>query len=217
MAIGKEIVPQLLKAADEPGMPDFGRMWLATTLVDIGDERGVKRIIAYLVDPSPGVRYVIAYHGPKMANEKIDKAIIAAAEKNIDQVLAAWAARGFVACHRSFPEKLIQLALESREPRARAEVAAAVAQRAGNSPNDADALVTLIGDQHELVRVAAARATAAAKLKDDRFIGALISALDNKGDNARNAITEALAVLTGEKRTDAEWKRWWAERPVHRP
>lgn len=212
VAVGKEIVPDLLKAAVDPEMPDFGRMWLATTLVDIGDERAVDRMIAYLDESIPSVRYVVAFHGPRMANEKLDNAIITAAGKGADPVLAAWAARGFMASRRAFPDKLVHVALDSREPRARAEVAAVVAQRAQKNPKDADGLLKLIGDEHPLVRVAAARATAEAKLKDDRFVGALIAALEKGSGDARAAIIEALLALTGDNRTAAEWKQRWQGR-----
>jgi HEAT repeat protein len=191
-------------------------------LTDIGDARAADALIKLIGDSSEGTRYVIAYHGPKMKNAKLDAAILGKARSGDDALFTAWAARGFSEYGRAFPEQLTAAAVSSKQPRARAEVAEVLAQK----PDERNIrrLVALLGDEQEVVRMAAAKAVGNHAVQDARIKGALVSALDKPGDAARQQECAALVKLTGQQwqydaqgdaaarqKTIAQWKAWWGK------
>lgn len=92
--IGPDAVPLLIEQVSDPKAPDFARMWLTTALIDIGDDRALDTLLKLLQTGPPSVRYVIAYHGPKMKIGALDKEILAQAQTGKDPQFATWAARG---------------------------------------------------------------------------------------------------------------------------
>jgi len=221
--VGASIVPELAAAALDTGVPSHGQMWLATTIAELGGPGAVDVLVKLLDDQDGGVRAVVAYYGPGLKDEKLTAAIVARARDGKDAALGAWAARGLGRANAAVPDDLVRAALASDEPRARAEIAAVVAAR--GDAQSAAALVRLLGDAEELVRVAAARAIAGSKVRSAEVMGALVAALDRPGDNAREAACAALEVVSGRagpydpkaadgaKRAVVEgWKGWWARR-----
>lgn len=90
LKVGGEIVPDLTALLDTK-LPGFGQMWVTSALIDLKDGRAVEPLIKML-GRGGGVGYVVAYHGGKMKNDALTKAVDAAAGK--DPLVAAWAARG---------------------------------------------------------------------------------------------------------------------------
>ena len=221
---GADAVPELVDALDKGSLPWFGQMWAATALCDIKDDRALP-VLTKLVAKGGNLANVIAYHGPKMANAKLDDAITAAAQN--DPGVAAWAARGFATNGRGLKPELVDAGLQSKDPRIRAGLAEALLAK----PNEADAtrLAKLITDDDASVRqeVAAHIAKAANLPRSATVISALLTALDPPNDDARAAICDALAKITGRKASyDAKaspadkaafiagWKTWWAAAKV---
>jgi hypothetical protein len=95
LKLGTGITPDLIAAIADAQQPEFAKMWLATTLIDLRDGRAVDTLLGLLKDGSGGERYVIAYHGPKMKDEKLDAEISRLAQQGKDPLFSAWAARGF--------------------------------------------------------------------------------------------------------------------------
>jgi len=197
VGVGREIVPELAVAAANRKAPRFAKMWLATTIAKIGDERGVPALVKFMDDPSGSVRHVVAYHGPRARSKRLDAMIIARAVSDESGLFTAWAVRGFWVCRRMVPEKLLALGLASKEPKARAAAAGALARDAG--AGKLARLIALLADEHEMVRVTAARTMANANVRSKEAIGALIVALGPPGETARQGICQALATLTGQK------------------
>lgn len=218
--IGPSILPDLVEIASDASFPGHGRMWAATAMIDLKDDKAVDPLVKLVESGDGAVGSVIAYHGAKLKNAKLTDAILARAGSGKDPEFTAWAARGMTTfAAGEFPDKLIDIALKSSEPRARAEVADVLA---GRQARHAD-LLNLLKDDHELVRLAAARAIGQAKLKSPQAISALIIALDKPSDASRQGICEVLTTLTGrEGKYDAKasaaekqkvvdgWKQWWA-------
>ncbi|GEM_PF-7088544 len=194
-AKGAGVIPALVQGLNDPTMPDFGQMWIATALTRIGGDQAAKAVIPLVDDPREGVRDVIAFHGPTMKQQGVDDAIMARAKSDRDPVFTAWAARGFAEHGRPIPQGLVLAALASSEPRARAEVAEVLAISA--DPVDAGRLAKLFSDDNELVRVAAADAVARHPKQAQPIIAAMVSALDHPGESARVRIVAALAKVAG--------------------
>lgn len=219
--IGASILPDLVEIAADASFPGHGRMWAVTAMIDLKDDKAIDPLVKLVASGDGAVGSVIAYHGAKLKNAKLTDAILARAGSGKDPEFTAWAARGMTTfAAGEFPEKLIDIALKSSEPRARAEVADVLA---GREPRHAD-LLNLLKDEHELVRLAAARAIGRAKIKSPQVLPALIAALDKPSDASCQGICEALTKLTGrEGKYDPEasaaekqkvvdgWKQWWAE------
>jgi HEAT repeat protein len=224
---GPVAVPAMAEIAQDAAAPDFARMWAAAALAGIGDPAAAD-VLAHLVDsPSDGVRDVVAYRGAKLKDKTLQQAILARAEGGQDPVFTAWTARGFQEAGRD-NERLIAAAVTSTEPRARAEVADAVAARAGQGATVSIAWLSgLLQDQNELVRVAAATSVGTRRLKHDTLIGALIRSLDRSGTAGRQKACWALSQIVGNdwtfeaddlpQKQDAiigRWKNWFAARPL---
>lgn len=192
---GPRAIPALLEGLRDPAMPDFGQMWIAAALTRIGGDEAAAAVISLVDDPREGVRDVIAFHGPTMRHQRVDDAVIKRAQSNRDPLFTAWAARGFAEHGRPVPQGLVLAALDSTEPRARAEIAEVLA-----TSTDAAAaarLAKLFSDENELVRVAAADAVARHPQQPKPILAAMVTALDRPGDSARSRIVAALSKSAG--------------------
>jgi len=222
--LGKDVLPPLLAAAFETSRPAPARLWLATTLADIRDERAADALIKLLDDSMEGVRYVVAYHGPKQQSPRLDKAIVERVAAAKESGLAAWALLGFMVHRSTVPEELLAAGLESDDPRARAAVAEMLARHA--SEFNISRLAGLLADKNERVRSTAAAMLGPSKNRSPAVLAALVRALDLPGDAARAKICAALSELTGRpalydpkadaaarEKTLADWREWLAGRP----
>ncbi|MBM4017757.1 MAG: HEAT repeat domain-containing protein [Planctomycetes bacterium] len=220
--LGRDMLPALAAAALEEDRPPHARLWLATALADIPDERSVDALIKLLDSPVQGVRYVVAYHGPKQRSARLDKAIIEKARTADEAGVATWALLGFMVHRAAVPEEVLRAGLESDSPQARARAAEVLARHAG--PENIARLTGLLGDRDERVRGTAAGMLAKSKVHTPPVLGALVKALDLPGENARRRICDALSELTGQARpydpaadaaarekTIAAWKEWGAK------
>jgi hypothetical protein len=222
--VGKEVLAPIIAAAFETARPGHARLWLATTVADIRDERSADALIKLLDDSMDGVRYVVAYHGPKQESPRLDKAIVQRAAAGKDPGLAAWALMGFMVHRGAVPEEVLRAGLESDDPRARAAVAEALAGHA--SDFNVSRLVRLLGDANERVRATAAAMLGKSGNRSPPVLAGLVNALDLPGEAARTRICAALSELTGRTapydpkadpaargKTVAGWKQWLAEQP----
>ena len=220
---GKVMVPALITAAGQRKRPGFSRMWLAATLADIRDERAAEALVGLLRQGDAPVVNVVAYHGPKQRSEKLDRAIVAAAEGKKDHSLTAYAILGFMVFRGKVPGKLLEIGVASDDPRARATVAKAMAGYANDF--NIRRLIKLLTDEDQRVRSAAATTLGMMKRPLPAVFAGLVAALDRPGESARAGICQALSALSGknmpydpaaDKKTRREtikaWKAWWAER-----
>ncbi len=196
--LGAQVAPMLEEGLKDPSMPGFGRMWIATALVDLGGETARKIAPVLAADSMEGVRLVLAFHGPKLKDAKVDEVILDRARSGTEPMFTAWAARGFAQQKRPFPRKLVDAAFNSKEPRARAEVAHVLA--ASTDRADLDRLGAMFADENELVRVAAADSVRENTLKSAELARAMVRALDMPGESAKARIVEALAKV---------WQKPW--------
>ena len=224
--VGKALVPHLITLAADRQAPYFARMWSAAALADIGDPQAADTLAELLADGDSGVRYVAAYHGPKLRCEKLDQAIAAKGQTGQEPMFTAWAVQGYLEFRQSVPDGLLAAALASKEPRARAAAAGALSKR----PDERSfaSLLDLLSDTDEQVRSAAAKAlgNVRATARKGQALKALIVALDRPGEHARQGVCAALCKLTGKQipydpqadpqERDAAiqaWKDWWAKGP----
>ncbi len=221
--LGRGIVPDLIEAVGDEDRKAFSLMWIATTLADIGDPRAAGALAKLLDHPDRSVRNVVAYHGTKLKSKELDAAITGRAGDGEAPVLTAWAVRGYAEFRKKMPENLLDVAINSDNPKARS-VAAKALGRAGNGRNSR-MLISLLRDDDENVRAAAAQAAAQGGYDSRQMIGALIEALDRPGERARGAVVLALCELTEynvpynpqadrkEKNQAIQaWKQWWAKK-----
>ena len=176
VAIGGPIVPELAAAVAEKDRPGFSRMWLATTLADIRDDRAVDALVKLLDEEDGGLRPIVAYHGVKQGSTKLDKALLEKIRSSKDGGLAAWALLGYMVFRGQAPEEILKASLESDDPKARATAAEALAGRAGEE--SVGRLLKLLQDKDPRVRGTAAQVLGKMKSPTPRIIGALIQALD---------------------------------------
>jgi hypothetical protein len=224
VVLGKDFVPDLIAAAKDKKRPDFSRMWLTTALADIRDEQAAATLVDLLEDPLAGVRYVVAFHGPKQKNDKLDAAIVAKVEKGKDSDFAAYAVLGFVVFRGTAPESLMRLTLDSSDPKVRGALTSALKGRA--SDENLSRLMRLLADPDEKVRAAAARMLQQLGRKTPTIFRALVAALDLPGETARQQICKVLSEMSGisapyDPAADAgaratalkTWKDWIAKAP----
>lgn len=221
VATGEQIVPELAAAVTDPEVAEFGRMWLATALADIGGERAAATLMELLNRAPGGVCNVVAYHGPKMRHAGLDQAIVTTALAGKPPAVAMWALRGFAAFGKDIPAALKSAALASTDPRIHGTVIEAMAARP-NRGNVAK-LVELVGAKDEHTRALAAKGLGIAGKASKATVGALIAALGGGDQVAPNAC-EALGKLTKrsapydpeadkavKQRVIESWRKWWGE------
>ena len=220
VTVGKEALPVLIAAAGETNRPPHARLWLVTALCDIQDDRAVDALIKLLDDPLPGVRSVVAYHGPKQKSARLDKAIIEKAQAGKDSGVAIWALMGFMVNRGTAPDEVLKASLDSSDPQARARAVEQLAQSA-NETNLAR-LAGLATDKDERVRGTAVSMLSKMNNRSPIVMGALIKALGMPGETVRQRACATLSEWTGQKRpydpaadqatrerTIAAWKDWW--------
>jgi hypothetical protein len=226
VAIGPPIVPYLAEALSDLKRPDFSRLWLATALADIRCQAAADEMIRLLDDPTAGVRGVVAYHGPKQHNDKLDAAILAKVAAGQDGAVLSYALLGFLVQRNQVPPALLAASLDSKDPKVRSAVISALKTQA--SDDNLARLARLLSDEDEQVRSAAARALGAMGRPDGPVVGALVRAIQAPGESARQSIAEALGNLTGRKapydpKADAaakekvlkDWQAWWGAKAAH--
>lgn len=221
--IGQPALPELIAIAKDPRAPDYTRMWAATALAGIPCEESASALTELAASEAPEVRHVVAYQGPKLHDAKLEAAILKRALGG-DDVVAAWAVRGFATFGgRGVPEDLLTAALASRQPEARAAAAEALA--GDTRAESLGKLLSLLKDSDERVRSAAAGAVGRRKLaasEKGRALASLIAALDTPGESARQQICATLSKLSGKdmpydpkadepKRREVlrSWHKWW--------
>jgi hypothetical protein len=198
--IGKPLVPALIEAAGQVKRPGHSRMWLTTTLADIRDKRSAEALIDLLNDKTAGVRYVVAYHGPKQQSKPLDAAILRSATAGkADLRLKSFALLGFLVHRSKVPEKLVAASLESDEAKVRAAAARALSRRA--SAANLQRLVKLLRDDSARVAATAAKVLGAMGSRRTDVIGGMIRALDKAPDSVREAICASLVKLLGRGKT----------------
>ena len=199
-------------------------MWLTAALADIRDKRAAEALVGLLDKGGAGVANVVAYHGPKQASEKLDRAIVAAAAKGKDHSLTSYAILGFMVFRGKVPGKLLEIGIASDDPRARATVAKAMAGYA--SDFNIRGLVKLLKDTDQRVRSAAAATLGMMKRPLPIVLAGLVDALGVPGESARTSICRALSDLAGKdmpydlaatedarRKTIMAWRAWLAKRP----
>jgi len=226
--MGTSVVPYLAEAAFERNRPGHARLWIAAAIADIPCPTSVETMIKLLGERHAGVRHVVAYHGPKQRNAKLDKAILARTLERKDPRMTGLAVVGFLAHQGKVHDSLLAASLDSNDPRVRTVAAEALSQHA--SVQNVLRITALLKDKHERVRGAAATTLAAMGSKNaktvhtHRVVGALVQALEAPGETARHRICAALSALSGrnmpydtnapeadrEKILDA-WRQWWKE------
>ncbi|HUT56298.1 MAG TPA: HEAT repeat domain-containing protein [Phycisphaerae bacterium] len=227
VALGTDVVPYLIKAVKEQKRPAYSRMWMATALADIRDERAAKALIELLDDRVPGVRYVVGYHGPKQKSDKLDTAIIDKVAGSRDTKLTAYTVLGFTVFRGTAPERLLKLSLDSPEPRVRSTVARALKGHA--SDFNLSRLMGLLKDPDERVRSEAARMLGQLDRRTPQVMRALVEALDQPGEHARQRICKILVEMTGldytydpkadkatREETLGKWRDWIKKAPKRR-
>ncbi len=201
--IGPPLVPALIEAARETKRPAHSRMWLTTALADIREKRAAEALAHLLTDKAAGVRYVVAYHGPKQRSKPLDAAILKAAGAEKAEVrFQSFALLGFLVHRGTVPEKLVAASLESSDPKVRATAARALSKRA--SETNLRRVATLLRDDNARVAVTAAKVLGAMGSRRRDVIAGMIGALDKAPDSVREAICASLVELLGRgKRYDA--------------
>ncbi len=218
--IGPPMVPHLIKALGGR-LPGPARMWMGTTLCNIRDDRAVEYLIGQLKGAS-SLHQIIAYHGPAQRSPKLDAAIVDAVVRLGQPRTTALAVLGFLGKRKSVPEKLLQIGLDSDDPRTRATVAEAFTHHA--SEDNVRRLVQLLKDKDEKVRAAAARILGKLGNRSWLVFEGLIAGLDRPGEYARQRTCAALSELADKNmpydpqapeqnrlKVIAAWKTWLAD------
>lgn len=128
--LGKDIVPDLAAQLATGKGDTAARAWMTTTLADIGGDQAAAALVKLVNDGDPLVRYVVAYHGIKVKDDALDKAILAKAKSDDTGAFTSWALMGFMVFRGQAPEGLIDAGLESKDAKARATAASALANAA---------------------------------------------------------------------------------------
>ena len=221
VALGPQIVPDLLEALAKPNRPAHAQMWLATAVCDIRDPKAAAGLVKLLAGPAGSATHVIAYHGPKQHDAELDKAIVAKVTSAGDARMTALAILGFLNTRGSVPPEILKVGLDSDDPRVRSQVISAFAQTA--DPAAVRRTAELLADKNERVRMTAARVLKGMKNNSPEVFARLVAALDVEGDQARAAVCDALSALSGKTMPyDAQaaaaqkaatikaWKEWLA-------
>lgn len=226
VGLGKEIVPHLIQAIEEPGLAYHAAAWMAAALCHIRDERAVAALLEILEKGRGDLHAIIAYHGPGQRDAKLDAAIIKRVATGKGTGVTALAALGFMVTRGRVPEEVLKAGLESDDASVRGKVADVMKGQASNA--NVDRAVALLKDKDEKVRGVAARAlgfmVTGKHDRSTRAAKALVEALDTPGGYARHRICEALSKLfshempydpkapqTERNKVIAAWKAKWAE------
>jgi len=220
VAAGPGIVPHLIDAAANAKRPFYSRQWIATAIAKVRCAESVAWLIRMLDGRQGDVRQIVAYYGPTQHDAKLDEAIVAKAGSPAGRGIMARAVVGFLVFRRKVPEKLLAASFESKDPKVRTALAAALKGQA--SDFNVSRLVSLLADENGRVRSAAAKALGAMNRPSTATIGALIRSLQAPGDSARQSIAAALGRLTGREapydpkadaaarqKVLADWNAWW--------
>lgn len=151
--IGTAMLPALIAAASDRQRPGHARLWLATAIADLPDDRSVAALTALLEDADAEVRCVVGYYGPKQKSAALDHAIIAKAAALQHARFTSYALLGFLTFRGEAPEGLLSAGLESSDPQARTAAVRALGTMA--SERNKERLQTLLQDKDERVRTAA--------------------------------------------------------------
>ena len=225
VALGKDVVADLIEAVKDRKRPKYSRMWLATALADIRDEKAADALAGLLEDPVGEVRYVVGYHGPKQKSDRLDGAIIKKVEKGPrDTSMMAYSVLGYSVFRGTVPEALLKISLDSPEPKVRNALMGALRGQA--SDFNMSRLMGLLSDPDEKVRASAARMLQQFGRRNPAVMRALVAALDLPGETARKQITQVLVDMTrvgavydpaadeaARKKTLKDWKDWVAKAP----
>jgi hypothetical protein len=153
VTLGPAILPEMIAAANERQRPAHARLWLATVVADIPDERAVAALLGLLDDPQSGVRCVVAYHGAKQKSDALDRAIAGKTGTGGDAAFTSYALLGLMVSQNRVSDDLMKAGIESDDPRVRAVAARALAGMA--SDWNKSRLQALLKDPDERVRTAA--------------------------------------------------------------
>ena len=164
--LGPEILPDMIAAAQERQRPEHARLWLATAVADIPDERAVAALTGLLDDPQGGVRCVVAYHGPKQKSDTLDRAIIGKSKTGGDAAFTSYALLGLMVSRSRVSDDLMQAGLGNADPKVRAAAAKALAGMA--TDRNRSRLQALLKDPDEHVRAAAQKVLNALNAEDGR-------------------------------------------------
>lgn len=221
VAAGPGIVPYLVEAIDRGKRPGHSRQWITTAIAKIRCEASARWLVKALGAPRGDLRQIVAYYGPIQRSDSLDAAIVAKAASAGGGGITARAVVGFLVFRRRVPEPLLAASFESKDPKARAALAAALKAQAGDSA--LSGLVSLLSDENPRVRSAAAKALGAMGRATDAVVGALVRSLAAPGESARQSIAAALTALTGRDGPYdpnaaaaaragvlAGWRSWWA-------
>ncbi len=218
--LGPALVPDLVPLAADASLAEHGRMWLCTALADLGGPEAAACVRGQFPTATPGLRNVLAYHGPKLRDEPLDTAIVAAAV-DAPAEYVAWSLRGFAMHRNRVPSQLLDIALASDKAPLRATAIDVMVQ----CPEDVHRplLVHLLGDPHPRVRGGAAIAVSRLAIDTPEARLGIAGALDEADDGARQRICDNLGKLAGtahpydpdaadEAKAEviAYWKRWLA-------
>ena len=151
--LGKQVLPDLIVAAEEQSRPEYSRLWLATAVADIEDKKAADALIALLGDRLETVRSVVAYYGPKQKSQELDRAIVHKAAQGTDASLIAYALLGFMVFRETVPDERVKAGLESDNSKVRATAVKALKGMA--SELNVSRLKKLSKDTDERVRATA--------------------------------------------------------------
>jgi len=225
--IGSPAVPALTAIVRDAKAPFFARMWSATALAEGGDAAAAPVLIECLKDSDTGLRCVAAYHGLKLRNAELDKALNARAAGGDWPQITAWALLGYVRFRKGPPPELVKAALESKHDRVRVAVAQ-VFGRIRPVPAQIPILHRLAADAVEQVRIPALMSLGASGDRSRATVDVLVRCLAMPGEKARHAAAGSLCRIAGKGWTyplsgDAaekqavvrRWQEWWeASKPT---
>jgi len=224
--LGRPIVPDLIRAVNEPGLAYYAAAWMCASLCHIRDEQAVAALLDILQKGRGDLHAIVAYHGPGQRDKKLDEAIIQRVASGKGTGITALAALGFMVSRGRVPEKVLEAGLESDDPKVRGKVADVMKARA--SDTNINRAIALLKDKDQKVRAVAARVlgymVTGADPRSTRVCRALIGALDEPGESPRQRICEALSSIAARemfydpqapaaerKKVLADWKAWWAD------
>jgi HEAT repeat protein len=224
VALGKDLVPDLIPAAKDRKRPTYARMWLTTALADIRDEQSAGALEDLLDDRDAEVVCVVGYHGAKQRSDRLDDVITRKVEKGKDNRFAAYAILGYIVFRGTAPDELMKLTLDSNDPGVRRTLSMALKNHA--SDFNMSRLTEFLSDTNENVRISSARMLQQFGRKTPNIFRAMVSSLDYPGEAARQRICQVLGEMAGisnpydpkadeaaRQQTLKKWRDWIAKAP----